>query len=144
MKILPQDDMILIEPIQRRHTTPAGVIVPEAVAARTDLVFSRVIAVGQGGYDANGKRISIDLKEGQIIITSMGAGMFDIEYDAVILSDKKRPMPKRALIVRNAVLAVAELEDGESLQSPIVEGPPIRLSAAGQRRLRQGKELITA
>ena len=67
MKIKPLSDYILVEPIKQEEVTKGGIIIPET-AREERAVKGKVIAVGQGRLNEKGERISISVKEGQVVL----------------------------------------------------------------------------
>lgn len=69
--IKPLGDRVLIEPISSEDgiTTKSGIIIPETVGKEKP-ERGKVIAVGAGRIDDNGKLVPISVKEGQTVIFS--------------------------------------------------------------------------
>lgn len=67
MKIKPLEDRVLIEPISQEERTKSGIVLPDT-AEKEKPEHGKVIAVGPGRIDANGKRIPLSVKKGDIVL----------------------------------------------------------------------------
>ncbi len=65
MKIRPLADHILIETVEAK--TASGLIIPES-AEKEKPEQGRVVAVGSGKLDDQGKRIPLEVKKGDIVL----------------------------------------------------------------------------
>jgi chaperonin GroES len=72
MKIQPLGDRILIKRIGEEEKTSGGIIIPDT--AKEKPMQGKVIAVGAGKMDGNGKRILLDVKKGDRVLFSKYAG----------------------------------------------------------------------
>ena len=72
MKILPLGDRILIKRVSEEKKTTGGIIIPDT--AKEKPMQGKVIAVGAGKVDENGKRIPLDVKKGDRVLFSKYAG----------------------------------------------------------------------
>lgn len=71
MKIKPLADRVLIEPLYEEHKR-GGIILPETVDKERP-EKGRVIAVGSGRVDENGKKIPMSVKKGdKVLFTKYG------------------------------------------------------------------------
>jgi chaperonin GroES len=66
MKIQPLSDHILLEPL-REEKKRGGIILPETVDKERP-EKGKVIAVGPGKLNKDGKRVPIELKKGQVVL----------------------------------------------------------------------------
>ena len=60
MKVKPLYDRILVQRIEPKVTVRGGIIIPDT--AKEKPLEAKVIAVGEGKYDDNGKRVPLDVK----------------------------------------------------------------------------------
>ena len=67
MKITPLADRVVLEPISVEEKTKSGIILPET-ADKEKPEQGKVIAVGPGKLLLNGKRQSLDVKKGDIVL----------------------------------------------------------------------------
>jgi chaperonin GroES len=72
MKIIPLRDRILIKRVGEEEKTKGGIIIPDT--AKEKPIQGKVIAVGAGKMDEDGKRIPLDVKEGDRVLFSKYAG----------------------------------------------------------------------
>jgi len=72
MKIMPLRDRILIKRVGEEEKTKGGIIIPDT--AKEKPVQGKVIAVGTGKLGEDGKRIPLDVKEGDRVLFSKYAG----------------------------------------------------------------------
>jgi chaperonin GroES len=72
MKLKPLQDRILVERVEEEQKTKGGIIIPDT--AKEKPAEGKVIAVGNGKLDENGKRIPLDLKKGDRILFGKYSG----------------------------------------------------------------------
>jgi len=96
IKLRPLADRLVVEPIEREETFAGGALVlPETAKEKPQQ--GKVLAVGLGRLDDNGKRIAMDVKTGDEVLFAKYAGT------EVKVEDKK------LLILKESdVLAVIE------------------------------------
>lgn len=68
-KILPTGDHIVVEAIEEETTSASGIIIPET-AAKEKPMKGKVLAVGPGKLTNEGKRLEMEIKEGDIVLYS--------------------------------------------------------------------------
>lgn len=71
-KLIPLADRVIVKAIVREEVTKSGLVVPDT--AREKPQEGEVIAVGPGKLTEDGKRLTMDLKEGDKIIFAKYAG----------------------------------------------------------------------
>ena len=72
MKIRPLGDRILVKRIKEEERTKGGIIIPDTAKEKPQ--EGKVVAVGKGKYDDNGKLIPIDVKAGDKILFGKYSG----------------------------------------------------------------------
>jgi len=72
MKIKPLSDRIVVERIEQDEKTAGGIIIPDN--AKEKPKQGKVLAVGPGAKDENGKRIPVDVEAGDIVLFTQWAG----------------------------------------------------------------------
>jgi len=72
MNIKPLGDRILVERIEQESKTAGGIIIPDN--AKEKPKQAKVLAIGPGAKDENGKRIPIDVAVGDIVLFTQWAG----------------------------------------------------------------------
>jgi chaperonin GroES len=72
MKIRPLGDRVLIKRIESEEKTKGGIIIPDT--AKEKPIEGRVIAVGAGKVDDNGKQRALDVKPNDRILFGKYSG----------------------------------------------------------------------
>jgi chaperonin GroES len=81
LKLKPLADRVVVEPTEQEEMTVSGIYVPETAKEKPQK--GKVIAVGPGRKDDEGKRIPMDVAEGDRVLYARHAGT------EVKLEDKK-------------------------------------------------------
>ena len=77
VNIKPLEDKILVEANEAETTTASGIVIPDTAKEKPQ--EGTVLAVGPGRYDHSGKRIPIDVAEGDVVIYSKYGGT-EVKY----------------------------------------------------------------
>ncbi|MCW4352510.1 co-chaperone GroES [Hoyosella sp. YIM 151337] len=78
VNIKPLEDKILVQANEAETTTASGLVIPDTAKEKPQ--EGTVIAVGPGRWDeSGGKRIPLDVKEGDVVIYSKYGGT-EIKY----------------------------------------------------------------
>jgi len=77
-RIKPIGDRILVEAIEDTEQMKGGIVIPDS--AKEKPLEAKVIALGTGKVDEDGKRIAFDVKVGDIVLTSKYGGT-EVKYD---------------------------------------------------------------
>ena len=77
VNIKPLEDKILVQANEAETTTASGIVIPDTAKEKPQ--EGTVLAVGPGRYDDNGKRIPIDVEEGDVVIYSKYGGT-EVKY----------------------------------------------------------------
>ncbi len=72
MNLKPLQDRILVQRVEEEKTTKGGIIIPDT--AKEKPAEGKVIAVGNGKLADDGKRIALEVKEGDRILFGKYAG----------------------------------------------------------------------
>src|SRR5262245_32710107 len=80
LKLRPLHDRIVVRRKEAKEQGRGGIIIPDAAKEKPQ--EAEVIAVGEGKYDENGKRIKLDVKKGDTILIGKYSGT-DIKLDDV-------------------------------------------------------------
>ena len=72
MKIKPLNDRILVKRLEAEDKTKGGIIIPDTAKEKPNQ--GKVIAVGEGAKDKDGKRTPVQVKIGDRILFSSYAG----------------------------------------------------------------------
>jgi chaperonin GroES len=95
LNLKPLADRVIVEPIEREETTASGIILPEMAKEKPQ--EGRVLAVGPGRRDEDGKFIPMDVKEGDTVLFAKYAGT-EVKIDG-----------KKLLILKESdILAIIE------------------------------------
>jgi len=78
MKIRPLNDRVIVVRVEEEQKTAGGIIIPDSAKEKPQ--EGKVVAVGPGRRDDDGKRIPLDIKAGDRIFFSKYAGT-EIEID---------------------------------------------------------------
>ena len=76
--IKPLEDRVLVQPLEAEQTTASGLVIPDTAKEKPQ--EGKVVATGPGRTDDNGKRIPMDVEEGDIVIFSKYGGT-EVKYD---------------------------------------------------------------
>lgn len=89
IKIKPLGDRVLIEAVEAVEETMGGILIPDSAKEKPQ--EARVVALGTGGVDENGKKIEFEVKVGDLVLTSKYGGtevkVDGKEYKLVSASD---------------------------------------------------------
>ena len=66
MKIKPLGERVLVEPIKEEEAVKGGIIIPDSAKEKPQ--EGKVIAVGTGKLDENGKVVPFNVKKGDIVL----------------------------------------------------------------------------
>ena len=72
LNIKPLGDRVVVEPIEKEETTASGLVLPETAKEKPQ--EGKIIAAGPGRLDEDGKRIPMDVKEGDRVLYAKYAG----------------------------------------------------------------------
>ena len=72
MKMIPLRDRVLIKRVGEEEKTKGGIIIPDT--AKEKPIQGKVIAVGKGALDKDGKLIPLEVKEGDTVLFGKYAG----------------------------------------------------------------------
>lgn len=66
MKIKPLSDRVLVEPVKEDEVSEGGIIIPDSAKEKPQ--EGKVVAVGTGKIDENGKIIPFNVKKGDLVL----------------------------------------------------------------------------
>lgn len=72
MKLKPLEDRVIVKTVESEDVTASGIVLPDSAQEKPQR--GKVVAVGDGRLDDNGKRIPIDVKKGDEVIYSKYGG----------------------------------------------------------------------
>jgi chaperonin GroES len=76
--IKPLEDRVLVQPLEAEQTTASGLVIPDTAKEKPQ--EGKVVATGPGRTDDNGKRIPMDVADGDVVIFSKYGGT-EVKYD---------------------------------------------------------------
>ena len=89
MKVKPLGDRVLVEPVEEKEVVKGGILIPNSAKEKPQ--EAKVIALGTGKLDDDGKRIAFEVKVGDIVLTSKYGGtdikLNDKDYKILSASD---------------------------------------------------------
>src|SRR4030042_7081037 len=92
----PLGSRVVIEPIEQDEVTPSGIVLPETAKEKPQK--GKVLSIGPGDRDDEGKRIPMDVKAGDTVLFAKYAGT-EIKLEG-----------KKALIMRESDLLAIVVE----------------------------------
>lgn len=78
--IKPLNDRVLIKMIETEETTKSGIILSAGSQEKPQI--AEVVEVGPGEVDENGKRVEMQVKKGDKVITSKYSGN-EVKYEGI-------------------------------------------------------------
>jgi len=72
VKLQPLGDRVVVKPIAKEEVTKGGIVLPDTAKEKPQ--EGEVIAVGPGKLSEDGKRIAMEVKEGDRVIYAKYAG----------------------------------------------------------------------
>ena len=87
-KLRPLGDRVVIEPTAREEMTKSGIVLPDTAKEKPQ--EGKVIAVGPGAFDNDGKRIAIDVTTGDKVLYAKYAGTeFKVDAEDLLIVSQK-------------------------------------------------------
>jgi chaperonin GroES len=84
MKLQPLADRLIVEALEEEESTENGIVLPDTAKEKPQR--GRVLAVGPGARDKDGKRIQIDVAEGdEVIFSKYGGTEIKVGSDEVLI-----------------------------------------------------------
>jgi len=72
LKVKPLGDRVLVEEIEEEEVRSGGIIIPDSAKEKPQR--AKVVALGTGKRDDDGKKIPFEVKVGDVILTSKYGG----------------------------------------------------------------------
>ena len=72
MNLKPLEDRVIVKTVESQDVTASGIVLPDTAQEKPQR--GKIIAVGEGKMDDNGKRIPLDVKKGDEVIYSKYGG----------------------------------------------------------------------
>jgi chaperonin GroES len=78
MKLIPLEDRVVVKPQEAESKTAGGIVLPDT--AKEKPLLGKIIAIGAGKLDDNGKRIPMSVKKNDTVLFGKYSGS-DVELD---------------------------------------------------------------
>jgi chaperonin GroES len=100
INLKPLGDRVVVEPIEQEEMTASGLVLPETAKEKPQKGL--VVAAGPGARDEGGKRVSLDVSVGEVVLFAKYAGT-EFKVDG-----------KKLLILKESdLLAIVENDEGK-------------------------------
>jgi chaperonin GroES len=87
-KLKPLGSRVVIKSLDREEVTKSGIFIPDTAKEKPQ--EGKVLAVGPGDRDEDGKRIPVDLKEGDKVLYQKYAGTeFKLDGEELLILSEK-------------------------------------------------------
>jgi chaperonin GroES len=84
MKLQPLADRLIVEVLEEEESTESGIVLPDTAKEKPQR--GRVLAVGPGARDKDGKRIQMDVVEGdEVVFSKYGGTEIKVGSDEVLI-----------------------------------------------------------
>jgi chaperonin GroES len=84
VNLKPLGDRVVVEPLEEEEITASGIILPETAKEKPQK--GTVVAVGPGRKDENGKVITMEVKEGDVVLyAKYGGTEVKLDSDRTVL-----------------------------------------------------------
>jgi len=95
INLKPLGSRVVVEPLESEEVTAGGIVLPDTAKEKPQK--GTILAIGPGDRDDEGKRIALDVKEGDVVLYAKYSGT-EIKVDG-----------KKLLILRESdILAIIE------------------------------------
>jgi len=72
LKLKPLGSRVVVEPIEQEDVTASGIVLPETAKEKPQK--GKVLSIGPGDRDEEGKRIPMDVKVGDVVLFAKYSG----------------------------------------------------------------------
>ncbi|HEU5211495.1 MAG TPA: co-chaperone GroES [Gaiellaceae bacterium] len=84
MNLQPLGDRLIVEVLEEEESTESGIVLPDTAKEKPQR--GRVLAVGPGARDEDGKRIAMDVVEGdEVIFSKYGGTAIKLGADEILI-----------------------------------------------------------
>ena len=84
MNIRPLHDRVLVQRVEQEEQMRGGIIIPDTAKEKPQ--EAKVVAVGPGKFDEDGKRLPMDVKEGdRVLIGKYSGSEIKLEDDDFVI-----------------------------------------------------------
>jgi chaperonin GroES len=94
LKLQPLGDRLVVKPMESEEKTKGGIILPDTAKEKPQ--EGKVLAVGPGRLDENGKRIAMEVKVGDVVLyVKYGGTEVKIDGEELIVLRESDILAKR-------------------------------------------------
>jgi chaperonin GroES len=72
MNLKPLGSRVVVEPVEQEDITPGGIVLPETAKEKPQK--GKVLSVGPGDRDEDGKHVAMDVKAGDVVLFAKYGG----------------------------------------------------------------------
>ncbi|HEV2095427.1 MAG TPA: co-chaperone GroES [Chthoniobacterales bacterium] len=84
MNVKPLGDRVLVQPIEEQETKKGGIIIPDTAKEKPQ--EGKVVALGTGKIDDNGKKVEFTVKEGnKVLISKYGGTEIKVDGESYLI-----------------------------------------------------------
>ncbi len=88
LKLKPLGSRVVVKALEREEVTKSGIVLPDTAKEKPQ--EGRVLAVGPGDRDEDGKRVPVELKEGDRVLFQKYAGTeFKLDSEELLILSEK-------------------------------------------------------
>jgi chaperonin GroES len=84
INVRPLGDRVLVQPIEEQETKKGGIIIPDTAKEKPQ--EGKVVALGTGKLDDNGKKVEFTVKKGdKVLISKYGGTEIKVEGESYLI-----------------------------------------------------------
>jgi chaperonin GroES len=84
VNVKPLGDRVLVQPIEEKEVKKGGIIIPDTAKEKPQ--EGKVVALGTGKVDENGKKVEFTVKEGdRVLISKYGGTEIKVEGESYLI-----------------------------------------------------------
>ncbi|MFN2475669.1 MAG: co-chaperone GroES [Chthoniobacterales bacterium] len=84
INVRPLGDRVLVQPIEEQETKKGGIIIPDTAKEKPQ--EGKVVALGTGKLDDNGKKVEFTVKEGnKVLISKYGGTEIKVDGESYLI-----------------------------------------------------------
>jgi len=84
INVRPLGDRVLVQPIEEKETKKGGIIIPDTAKEKPQ--EGKVVALGTGKIDDNGKKVEFTVKEGnKVLISKYGGTEIKVDGESYLI-----------------------------------------------------------
>src|SRR5438045_5057123 len=89
VNVRPLGDRVLVQPLEEQEMKKGGIIIPDTAKEKPQ--EGKVVALGTGKIDDNGKKVDFTVKSGdKMLISKYGSTEIKIDGDTYLITRKKK------------------------------------------------------